>query len=291
MPISVVNCNFSAFHPITSLSSQRLNPRIAYLAYWNNCGTLRNINITLFVSSITLQYTCWRVITDVTELVQQGPALSIFVVVSLAAFTTRDWHRSHTFLSLQIHSTDKSWTKIFSSDPAIVFLSRGVLLPFQHCLPAHDTQAKKKNCPPTPTFTILTSLLALRLLKSVTYTSPFSTLVPFVHIPRHPFTSGPRPNDSSFLLFSRCIRSERPLHIILVVRSGPASHYGSDLIRTYYRQGEIISGQDVAFCFLIIVNFFLHHASLDLATAHFWALWLQVMMVNWMRGRSGASFV
>jgi hypothetical protein len=28
-----------------------------------------------------------------------------------------------------------------------VFLSCGVLLPFQHCLPAHNTHAKKKNSP------------------------------------------------------------------------------------------------------------------------------------------------
>lgn len=101
-----------------------------------------------------------------------------------------------------------------------------------------------------------------------TYTSPFSSLIPSFISRAAPFTSGPRPNDSSFLLFSRCIRLNRPLLNIPVVRSGPASHYGSDLIRTYYRQGEIISGHDVAFCFPIIV-IFIRYASSHVATARF----------------------
>lgn len=107
------------------------------------------------------------------------------------AFNTRLASFPHISF-FQIRLTDTSWTKVFSSDPAIVFLSCGVFSILTLFTSSQHARKEKKIARyPTPTFIILilwSSLLALRLLQ-ISDIHFFSLLIPhpFVHIPRHPF--------------------------------------------------------------------------------------------------------
>lgn len=219
-------------------------------------------------------HTSSRYITDVKGLVRQRPALGIFVIVSpptgLLSQHATGIFPTYFFLSRCMQQIYFEQTSVFK------FLNRVSILcgiPPIPTLSASSRHARKeKNSPlPYPHFYHPHPLIEFAGTEIAQISDiHFSLLIPrpFAHIPRHPITSGPRPTDFYFLLSLRCIRSKRPLHNILVVRSGPASHYGSDLIRTYYRQGEnIFSAFCRPLCSYRCGFLFSRHAPLHLAAS------------------------